>query len=352
MLLSDLLAGHARRRRDAAARARRDGDRRQRGRQRASGTSRSGSRSRAARPSPGPRARAVTGPEVLKMQTMGNDASRATVASGVNSWQVSPDGTRWYWLSAASTKPTGAGAVQSAPFPAGTSPVAHRLQRLQFEIPTPSSLRRHGHARRSLKVFADPVGAPTTSKSLDTGVVAFLAFERAGAPSPTSRRSSATPTGASRVTDLFVKKTDGTGACTLTSATDGVPVRVRSSRPARAAVGLDPAGDHVGIDAQYTRLSDCMKHDGRHERRLVRPADRRQGDRVRGRVRQSPRGTATLKFRESAAGGRAFGRSRHAGERPGGLARPFRPVPTSRLHASTGRRTTTASTSGDSLLAP
>ena len=120
----------------------------------------------------------VSGPEVLKIQTMGNDASRATVASGVNSWQVSPDGARWYWLTSVN-ETDGTGAVQSAPFPAGTSPVALASNVLQFENPSPSSLLVIDTAKK-LTFFADPAGAPTTSQSLDTGVVSFLAFDGKG----------------------------------------------------------------------------------------------------------------------------------------------------------------------------
>src|SRR5947207_4627038 len=66
----------------------------------------------------------AAGAEVLKMQTLGNDASRVTVATGVNSWRASPDGARWYWLSAVSES-TGAGTLQSAPYPvAGTTPTS------------------------------------------------------------------------------------------------------------------------------------------------------------------------------------------------------------------------------------
>ena len=128
------------------------------------------------------------------MQTLGNDASRATVASGVNGWQVSPDGARWYWMSELN-ETTGAGALQSAPFPAGTSPVTHRGQHLAVRIPVAELAAGHGHAKK-LTFFADPAGAPTTSQSLDTGVVSFLAFDGKGT-SPTSRRSTSTPTATS-----------------------------------------------------------------------------------------------------------------------------------------------------------
>src|SRR5262252_4075473 len=110
-----------------------------------------------------------TGPEILKMQTLGNDASRVTVASGVNTWRVSPDGARWYWLNAVS-ETTGAGTLQSAPYPAGTTPGTVLANTVQYDFPTPSSLVALDTGK-TLRAIADPVGAPTTSLSLDTAVI-------------------------------------------------------------------------------------------------------------------------------------------------------------------------------------
>ncbi|MES1171968.1 MAG: hypothetical protein ABUL77_01920, partial [Bacteroidota bacterium] len=62
-------------------------------------------------------------PEVLKMQAVGDAATRRTVASDVAGWSQTPDGSRWLWLShpAADTGTT-TGTLQTAPYPAGTAP--------------------------------------------------------------------------------------------------------------------------------------------------------------------------------------------------------------------------------------
>ena len=196
----------------------------------------------------------VSGAEVLKIQTMGNDASRATVASGVNSWQVSSDGARWYWLTSVN-ETDGTGAVQSAPFPAGTSPVAHASGVLQFENPSPSSLVVIDTTKK-LTFFADPAGAPTTSQSLDTGVVSFLAFDGKGTVAYVKTITS-NADGSVRATDLFVKKTDGTNACALTSASDAYPFAFDFTASAGAAAWAQRTITSAAI--QYTRFSDCMK---------------------------------------------------------------------------------------------
>jgi len=86
-------------------------------------------------------ARAVKGgPEVLKAQTLGDDATRITVAMNVNSWRASPDGARWYWKSQVN-ETTRAGVLQSAPFPGGAGPTMLAANTLEFAVPTPTSLK-------------------------------------------------------------------------------------------------------------------------------------------------------------------------------------------------------------------
>jgi len=196
-----------------------------------------------------------SGPEVLKMQTLGNDASRATVASGINSWRGSPDGMRWYWLSAVS-ETTGAGTLQTAPFPAGTSPVTLATNVGQYALPSATSALSVDSAK-AMKVFADQVGAPTTSTSLDTGVLGFISISTAGHPAyvKTTRTSSAT--GELTGIDLYVKKFDGTDACTLDATADAFPSNFGFTPSSTGATWIQTT--LTSGNAQYTRFSDCMK---------------------------------------------------------------------------------------------
>jgi hypothetical protein len=196
----------------------------------------------------------AAGPEILKMQTIGNDASRVTVATNVNSWSASPDGARWYWLSAVN-ETSGAGALQSAPYPAGTSPVAIAPSVSQYDFPTPTSLLVVAtDTAKSLLVFADPVGAPTTSTSVDTGVTGLAALSpqgHVGYYKMTSSSASGT-----LFTDLFIKKTDGTGACTITSATDTFAFAIFT--PSAGGLVWIQRGA-TALQAQFTKLSDCSR---------------------------------------------------------------------------------------------
>ena len=192
-----------------------------------------------------------TGPEILKMQTIGNAASLVTVASGINSWSGSPDGTRWYWLSGVN-ETSGAGTMQSAPYPGGASPTTIAANVLQYDFPTPTSLLVVDSAKAML-AFADPVGAPTASLPIDNGVIAFVALSKQGHAAyvkTTSMSASGTT-----FSDLFVKKSDGTGACTIAWATDGFPFDVVFTPNSSGLAWIQRAVTAVG--ARFTRLSDC-----------------------------------------------------------------------------------------------
>jgi hypothetical protein len=190
------------------------------------------------------------GPEVLKTQTIGNDASRATVASNVNSWSVSPDGMRWYWLSAVNAT-SGAGTLQGAPYPAGTAPTTILANTSQYTFPTNASLVTIDTAK-NLRVVADPVGAPTAATSLDTGVLGLI---RLSAQGHIAYAKAATMSGNAVLTNVFVKKSDGTGACTVDAATNNYLQGFFFSPDSGGATWLQIGTS--AVVAQYTRLSDC-----------------------------------------------------------------------------------------------
>jgi len=192
-----------------------------------------------------------SGPEILKTATIGGAATPATVASGINSWSGSPDGTRWYWLNAVN-ETSGAGTLQSAPYPGGASPVAIAPNALQYDFPTPTSLLVVDSAK-NMVAFADPVGAPTASTPVDTSVIAFIGLSKQGhaAYVKTASQSASGTT----FSDMFVKKTDGTGACTITAATDSFPFDAIFT-PSSAGLAWIQRGT-TSILAQFTRLSDC-----------------------------------------------------------------------------------------------
>jgi hypothetical protein len=235
----------------------------------------------------------AAGPEILKMQTLGNDASRATVASDVNTWRASPDGTRWYWLSQV-VMATGAGTLQSAPFPGGASPVAVAPNAIQYDFPTPTSLLVVDTAKQMLG-FANPVTAPTTSVVVDTGVLAFVALSKQGHAGYAKFVNTTT---GQTFTDLYVKKGDGTGACTLTTATDGYPFDFIFTPDSTGLAWIQRTT--ASILAQYTRLSDCTVMNVGSNVVWVEPIGNRAILFMDGFLTST--GTASMKFRVLATG--------------------------------------------------
>ena len=279
---------------------------------------------------------------------MGNDASRVTVASGVNSWRVSPDGARWYWLSG-SARPTGAGALQSAPFRRAPARSRSRPASCQYEFPSPS--RCWSSTDSAKKLLRSPIRpAPHHQPVARHRRDRVRGLQRQGHVAYVKTISTLGAVGTS-FTDLFVKKTDGTGACAVTSATDALPVRVRSSRPARAALAWTQRAHHVGPGPVHALVRLHAMKVGANVVVCAEPI----GDRAilfHGRVR-------------TASPGR---RRRSSGASPPGRSPPIRPPWSAarsalhgpvrgrrrhaRLHGQRRRRTTTASTSRPSVPSP
>jgi hypothetical protein len=196
----------------------------------------------------------ASGPEVLKMQTLGNDASRVTVASGVNSWLAQPDGSRWYWLSNVS-ETNGVGALQSAPFPAGTSPIMVAGNVAQFGFPNPTSLLVVDSAK-VMTSFTPPITAAVTGAAFDTGVLGFIQVSAQGHAAYVKMAKS-NSAGSLTGIDLYVKKAGDATACTLTATTDAYPFNFSFTPSGVGATWIQKT--LTSGNAQFTRFSDCNK---------------------------------------------------------------------------------------------
>ena len=189
----------------------------------------------------------ATGPETLKLQKAGDPASKVTVAADAHAWHVSPDGTRWFWLSAVDR--TGVGTLHTAPFPSGANPTPVRVDVVEYGI-----LPRDGQtvvaltSLGALVAIAQPATG-TTELVLDTQVRTLLDFSAAGHVAYAKRRVG-TNSG-----DLFVKKADGTETCVV-EPTGRVPFRSVSFVPNAGAV-MWARSTTDGFDGHYTRLRDC-----------------------------------------------------------------------------------------------
>jgi hypothetical protein len=153
------------------------------------------------------------GPEILKAQEIDSIASQQTVATDVDRWTTSPDGTQWYWLSQfVSTS----GTLQTAPFPGGASPTTLLASARSYQV-APNGALAVVSSTGDLGAIIDPVAAPGTITPIDTGVLGVIRVSRQGHAVYAKTLNSLLG-----FVDLYVKKLDGTGSrCTLTSQVDG-----------------------------------------------------------------------------------------------------------------------------------
>jgi len=189
----------------------------------------------------------ATGPETLKLQKAGDPASKVTVASDAHAWHVSPDGTRWFWLSGVDG--TGVGTLHTAPFPSGASPTRVRVDVVDYGIlPGGGQTVVAVTSLGALVAIAQPATA-TTEVVLDTQVRTLLDVSAAGHVAYAKRRVGANSG------DLFVKKADGAETCVV-EPTGRVPFRSVSFVPNAGAV-MWARSKTDGFDGHYTRLRDC-----------------------------------------------------------------------------------------------
>jgi hypothetical protein len=188
-----------------------------------------------------------TGPEVLKLASLGSTEAPGTIATDVHEWSISPDGASWLWLSA--VDPSGNGVLQAADFPGGTAPRTVLEDARQYALDqngTLAALTGNG----DFVSLSDPFGAPDAQRLIDSDVEALLATSDRGHIAY-AKQFFAT----SKLADLLVSKLDGSGTCTL-DTTRSVP---------RNSVHFSPNGERAlwalqtenRYDAYYTRLTDC-----------------------------------------------------------------------------------------------
>ena len=174
-----------------------------------------------------------------------------TVASDAHDWSVSPDGTRWAWRTQFNTT-TGGGTLQTAPYPAGASPVTVMTDALQYAYPTAGSpaLVVVGTGRQLVGI-ANPATAPTTVAAVDTGVLGFVAL---GAQGHVTYVKTIAGTAAEPLVNLFVRPWDAaTPVCTLTATANALLSIFFFSADAGAGLWVrTPTYDGV-----LTRFSDC-----------------------------------------------------------------------------------------------
>jgi hypothetical protein len=159
----------------------------------------------------------ATGTEDLHWQKIGDMASKLDVATDVSRWAVSADSTKWFWLKSFNYDTTSApsGTLQSAPYPAGTTPLTIAMNAADFREAGPKGLAFRTSVKTLLGTLlvAPDRDAPAALTMIDTGVRALIDVSPDGKSiSYTKNLSTSAP-----LFDAYVGTTAGTMPCTLTS---------------------------------------------------------------------------------------------------------------------------------------
>ncbi len=151
------------------------------------------------------------GPEILNVQTIGDDTTRLVVATNVSQWTVSADASRWAWLSAYNYDTSNpSGTLQLQGFAAGAAPATVMTNVASFAFTVGMGMYALSDSG-TLFGIVDPVNAPMVTVAVDQGVVGVVTQSRQGHLAYLKNYDFVF-----RLIDLYVKKFDGTGtSCTL-----------------------------------------------------------------------------------------------------------------------------------------
>jgi hypothetical protein len=98
-----------------------------------------------------------TGPEILKLQRVGDPDSQITVATDIHHWAVTEDGGSWLWM--ARTSDGSVGTLQIAPFPNGAEPVDLLGGVIDYKLTSNGAVVAETEQHTAVSIV-DPNGAP------------------------------------------------------------------------------------------------------------------------------------------------------------------------------------------------
>jgi hypothetical protein len=180
-------------------------------------------------------------PDILKLARVDDLESTVTVTSDIQAWGVSPDATRWHWV-------TPYGMLQTAPFPDAAETTDLLSDVHDYGVSDGGSLVATTTASDLLSI-PDPVGAPDEQLLLDQGAQELLALSAAGYLAYAKHVFN------KKTSDLFVSNLDGSAACTV-EETVKVPYSSLSFSNGGEAL-LWALGTTDGYDAFLTDLASC-----------------------------------------------------------------------------------------------
>jgi hypothetical protein len=190
----------------------------------------------------------ATGPEILKMQRVGDDASRTMIGSDIHAWGAAPDGSHWTWLTQLAT--SGAGTLQSAEFPVVGGRVANASAVAQWDFIKERAVV-FVTTQMAMSAISEPLTAPMTTTAIDTGVVGFSAISPQGDIAYAKTYDSAAD-----LADIHVKRWDSAAAaCTLSPTATGLYYVFFFTRAGGGAAWARRVGNL--FELLYTSFADC-----------------------------------------------------------------------------------------------
>jgi hypothetical protein len=202
-----------------------------------------------------------TGLEILKVQRIGDDASRKTVASDVSEWAISRDGARWLWLSKFNYNVAGApsGTLQSAAFPDGSDVKTLAETVGEFASTGAKSILY----RAKMKDFSGDMllmpdrDAPATISMLDQGVAFVFDYSKDAGHVVYTKNVEELQTFGVTVFDLHGVANDGKRPCVMAATAIGFlqPDLIASGEVSAWGRLNSVTGEVEGV---YTNLTTCM----------------------------------------------------------------------------------------------
>ncbi|HTA21309.1 MAG TPA: hypothetical protein VK989_18585, partial [Polyangia bacterium] len=205
----------------------------------------------------------ASGTEDLKVQKIGDDASRVSVASDVSQWIVTKDSAEWLWLGGYNYDQGGApsGTLQSAAFPAGTGVQTIAAAVGDFNEAGPQGVlyRSNVSTNAGKLVLAPDRDAPGTTTTLDQGVFFVFEVSQDGTRATYTKDVQSLDAGTSTVPifDLWLATAGAAAPCALTATATGFLAPQFLSAADMTAWGRFNmlTGEVEGV---YTTSADCV----------------------------------------------------------------------------------------------
>lgn len=185
-------------------------------------------------------------PEILKLVRAADLDGSVHIASDVFAWNVSPDASRWQWLTDLDDK--GGGVLSVAPFPAGSAPLEVLHDVTDYGLAADSALVALT-SEGDIVALPDPLLEPDEQRLLDQGAQGLLALGNGGWLAYAKQFAGKTSA------DLHVAQLDGSQTCILDEASE-VPLSSINFSPGGGAL-LWATAKAGSYDAYVSELGTC-----------------------------------------------------------------------------------------------